>query len=109
MSVYAIVKAGGRQVKVSKGDKIRIDKTSGDVGSNLCLSDVLFVSGDEVRVGTPTLEGVSLDCTILEHGKAKKVLIFKKRRRKNYRRKRGFRAQYTLVEIKDLNGISVNW
>lgn len=108
--MYAVIQAGGRQVKVSQGQEVRIDKIAGDVGNVYHFEKVLMIGGGErIHLGQPYLEGVTLESEILGHGKAKKVLIFKKRRRKNYRRKRGFRAEYTLVRIGGLKGLEVDW
>jgi large subunit ribosomal protein L21 len=108
--MYAVVKAGGRQIKVSHGQTVRIDKVAGEVGDTHVFDQVLLVGGGvHVHVGQPALPGVQLEAEILGHGKADKVLIFKKRRRKNFRRKRGFRAQYTLVRINRLHGVEGDW
>ncbi len=103
--MYAIVKAGGRQMKVAQGDVVRVDRRDGEVGSTIFFDEVLLIGGGaRPHIGFPTLPGVRLEAEILEQGKAKKVIIFKKKRRKNYRRKRGFRAQYTLVRIGRFHG-----
>ena len=108
--MYAVVKAGGRQIKVSPGDVVRIDKVNADIGSTIRFDQVLLIGGGlNVHVGEPAIRGAQLDAEVLEHGKAEKVVIFKKRRRKNFRRKRGFRAQFTLVRIGRLHGIEERW
>jgi len=108
--MYAVVKAGGRQIRVSPGQMVRIDKVDAEVGGILSFNHVLMVGGGEqVQVGAPTLTNVSLEAEILAHGKADKVIIFKQHRRKNYRRKRGFRAEYTLVRIGNLLGYGGEW
>ncbi len=107
--MYAVVKAGGRQIKVTYGEEVRIDRVQGDPGASYRFDKVLMVGGDGVKVGRPYLEGVAIDAEIVEHGKAPKVIAFKKRRRKNYRRKVGFRAQYTIVRIGEISGIDGPW
>jgi len=108
--MYAVVKAGGRQIKVGPGQTVRIDRVQGDIGSTITFDQVLMVGGGaHVHLGSPALSGVRLDAEIIDHGKAEKVIIFKKRRRKNFRRKRGFRAQYTLVRIGHLHGAQEQW
>jgi large subunit ribosomal protein L21 len=108
--MYAVVKAGGRQIKVSHGQTVRIDKVEGEPGSTIHFDQVLLIGGGvHIHVGSPALRGVQLEAEIVEHGKAEKVIIFKKRRRKNFRRKRGFRAQYTLVRIGRLHGSEERW
>jgi large subunit ribosomal protein L21 len=108
--MYAVVKAGGRQIKVSHGQVVRIDKVDAEVGSTISFNDVLMVGGGlKVHLGAPSLPGLKLDAEVVDHGKAEKVLIFRKRRRKNYRRKRGFRAQFTLVRIGALHGSHEPW
>ncbi len=108
--MYAIVKAGGRQLKVAYGDEVRIDRVQAEPGSHYLLEKVLMVGGGEkIQVGRPYLADVTIDTEIVEHGKAAKVTAFKKHRRKNYRRKRGFRAQYTIVRIGAISGIEGEW
>ena len=108
--MYAVVKAGGRQIKVSYGDEVRIDRVQADPGAAFRFDKVLMVASDDgIEVGRPFLEGVSIDAEVVEHGKAPKVIAFKKRRRKNYRRKIGFRARYTIVRVGDIHGIDGRW
>lgn len=107
--MYAIIKAGGRQVKVSHGQMVRVDKLNLEPGASVNFPVLLVAGPVNVHVGTPVLAHVQLEAEVVEHGKAEKVIIFKKRRRKNYRRKRGFRAQFTVVKIGRLHGIDEHW
>ena len=98
--MYAIVKHGGHQLKVAKGSKITVNRLVGEVGSSVQLGDVLLVAeGSSVQVGTPVLKGASVSAKILGHSQGEKVIIFKKRRRQNSRRKNGFRAALTTLEV----------
>jgi len=101
--MYAVIKTGGKQYRVSEGDRIRVEKLSGDVGSSLEFGDVLMVGGDKVLVGTPTVEGAKVTAEITGQDKAKKVIVFKMKRRKGYRRKRGHRQPYTELRITGIN------
>lgn len=97
--MYAIIAAGGKQYKVEPGQVLRLEKMPGQVGQKLELEPVLMIGGEgEPRVGRPRLEG-KVSATILEQGKARKVMVLKKKRRKGYRVKRGHRQQYTAVRI----------
>lgn len=98
--MYAVVKAGGKQYRVSSGEKLRVEKLLGVVGSELVLDEVLLVGdGEALRVGTPTLKGASVKAKIVSHGLGEKVMTFKLRRRKNSKRRRGHRQSYTEIEI----------
>ncbi len=102
--MYAVVKTGGKQYKVTKGEVIKVEKLDADVGSELELKDVLMViDGDSVQVGTPVLENVMVKAKVLEHGKDKKVIVFKKKRRKGFKKKRGHRQHFTTLEIRDVS------
>ncbi len=101
--MYAVIKTGGKQYRVSQGDRIRVEKLNGDVGSSLEFDDVLMVGGDKVLVGTPTVEGAKVTAEITGQDKAKKVIVFKMKRRKGYRRKRGHRQPYTELKITGIN------
>lgn len=98
--MYAIVKHGGHQLKVTQGAKITVNRLAGEVGSSVELADVLLVNdGSKTTVGTPTVAGAKVAAKILSHSQGDKVIIFKKRRRQNSRRKNGFRASLTTLEI----------
>jgi large subunit ribosomal protein L21 len=97
--MYAVFANGGKQYKAEPGQVLRLEKMEGEVGGKVELSPVLMTGGEgDPKVGTPHLEGF-VSATILEHGKAKKVLVLKKKRRKGYRVKRGHRQPYTAVRI----------
>ncbi|MBW2466668.1 MAG: 50S ribosomal protein L21 [Deltaproteobacteria bacterium] len=100
---YAIVRTGGKQYQVSAGSLVRVEKITGNVGDTVELTDVLAViDGDNARIGQPTVEGAVVSATIVEQDKAKKVLVFKKKRRKGYRVKRGHRQMFTALKIANI-------
>ena len=102
--MYAVLKTGGKEYRVSKGDLIRVEKLEGNVGDPVTLKDVLMVSQEgEVQVGTPLLTHAVVTGEIVQHAKGKKVLIFKMKRRKNYRRLRGHRQTYTYIKVSDIS------
>jgi large subunit ribosomal protein L21 len=99
-SMYAVVRTGGKQYRVSTGEKLRIEKLAAAVGSELVLDDVLLVGdGQALKVGTPVVKGASVKAKIIAHGLGEKVMIFKLRRRKNSKRLRGHRQAYTEIEV----------
>jgi large subunit ribosomal protein L21 len=101
--VYAIIQTGGKQYKVSEGDIVRVEKIEGDVGKIVEIRDVLLVSGpDGLRVGNPVVENASVIAEIIDHGRAKKVIVFKKKRRKGYKKKQGHRQPYTGLKIREI-------
>jgi large subunit ribosomal protein L21 len=97
--MYAVIQAGGRQYKVSEGDIINVDKLDGEVGSSVTFDKVLLTGGDATVVGQPLVKGATVQGEITVQGRAKKVIIFKKRRRQDSKTLRGFRAHYTAVRI----------
>jgi large subunit ribosomal protein L21 len=98
--MYAVVEIAGRQFKVAQDDKIHVPSLKHDKGATVTFDKVLLVSGDDaVSVGNPTVSGVSVEATVLDHVKDDKVIVFKKKRRKGYRVKRGHRQAYTQVQI----------
>ncbi|MEW5914398.1 MAG: 50S ribosomal protein L21 [Thermodesulfobacteriota bacterium] len=100
--MYAVIAAGGKQYKVEPGQVLRLEKVAGDVGQQIQLSPVLMVGGQgEPKIGQPHLEG-AVTGVILEQGKSKKVVVFKKKRRKGYQVKRGHRQPFTSVRIQDI-------
>ncbi len=102
--MYAVLKTGGKEYRVSKGDLIRVEKVEGNVGDPVTLKDVLMVSQEgDVQVGTPLLTHAVVTGEIVQHAKGKKVLIFKMKRRKNYRRLRGHRQTYTYIKVSDIS------
>lgn len=101
---YAVIRTGGKQYRVSPGELLRVESLPGEVGGEIAFSEVLLTSIDgAVQVGTPLVTGVSVVARIIQHGKEKKILVFKKKRRKNYRRRRGHRQHFTAVQIKNIN------
>jgi len=98
--MYAVVKSGGKQYKVQEGETFRVEKIPGEVGAEIAFDDVLmFSDGEKVQVGTPNLDNVTVKGTVVEQGQAKKIIVFKYKRRKRYRRKQGHRQQYTAVKV----------
>ena len=98
--MYAIVDSGGKQYKVKEGEVLKVEKLAGDVGDSVSFDRILmFSDGDNVNIGTPLLEDVAVSGHIVEQGKAKKIIVFKYKRRKRYRRKRGHRQQFTAVKV----------
>jgi large subunit ribosomal protein L21 len=98
--MYAVVSTGGKQYKVQKGETLRIEKIQGEVGSKVTLDKVLLVAdGENIRVGQPVIEKAAVQASIVEQDKAKKILVFKYKRRKRYRRKQGHRQPYTAIRI----------
>ena len=98
--MYAVVATGGKQYKVQEGEVLRVEKLTGDVGSQVAFDQVLMLSdGENVKVGQPVLDGVQVKGHIIEQGKHRKILVFKYKRRKRYRRKQGHRQPFTAVKI----------
>ena len=101
--MFAVIRTGGKQYKVAKDDVIFVEKLAGEPGSTLQLADVLMLGGEgEPKVGAPTISGATVAATVLEQKKGEKVLIFKKRRRHNSRRKNGHRQELTVLRIGDI-------
>ena len=101
--MYAVVRTGGKQLRVRPGDAIRVEKLEGSVGNKVELSEVLFVGGEDGnRIGSPLVEGARVIGTITSHGRGEKLTVFKFKRRKNYRRKQGHRQSYTELKIEEI-------
>ena len=101
--MYAIINISGKQYKASEGTRVRVPKQSGDEGSTLTFNEVLlFSDGKNTEVGTPTLSGASVTATIIDHGRDRKILVYKKNRRKGYQRKNGHRQWYTDIEFQKI-------
>jgi large subunit ribosomal protein L21 len=100
--MYAVIKTGGKQYRVAPNEVIKVERLDGEVGASITFPEVLMVGGDSPVVGTPTVAGASVTATVLEQGKGEKIVIFKKRRRKNYRRRTGHRQLLTVVRIADI-------
>ncbi|MBC8391511.1 MAG: 50S ribosomal protein L21 [Deltaproteobacteria bacterium] len=98
--MYAVVSTGGKQYRVQEGDILRVEKIPGEVGTPIMFENVLLYSdGEKMSIGQPVLENISVNGHIVEQGKAKKIIVFKYKRRKRFRRKQGHRQQFTAVKI----------
>ena len=100
---YAVVKTGGKQLRVSPGDLVRVERLNGDPGQQIALEEVLMVGGDAVKVGTPRVEGAKVLATIQGELKGPKITIFKMKRRKRYRLTKGHRQKYTQLRIDSID------
>ena len=100
--MFAVIRTGGKQYRVAAEDVIKIEKVAGDPGEIVQFGEVLLVGGDNVTVGAPTVAGASVAAEVLEQGRGPKVIAFKKRRRKNSRRKRGHRQEFTMVRVTEI-------
>lgn len=102
--MYAVIMTGGKQYRVSEGDEIFVEKLEAEDGANVNFDEVLAVGGEgDLKVGAPFVSGASVSATVLKNGKGKKVLIFKYKPKKGYRRKQGHRQPYTKVKIEKIN------
>lgn len=105
--MYAIIEAGGKQVRVSAGEKVCVEKIKGEVNSEIVLDKVLMVSKDDkIICGRPYIQGVSVKAEIVETGRMPKILVFGPRPKKAHRKLRGHRQQYTTLKIKEITGIN---
>ena len=103
--MYAVIKTGGKQYRVSAGQKIKVEQIPADVGSEITLDQVLMVGeGESVRIGTPVVDGAAVKATVVSHGRHDKVKIFKMRRRKHYIKHQGHRQNYTEIRIETIAG-----
>ena len=103
--MYAVIKTGGKQYRVSPGEKLKVEQIPADVGAEVVLDQVLMVGeGESVRLGQPTLSGATVKATVVGHGRGDKVRIFKMRRRKHYRKQQGHRQNYTELKIDSIVG-----
>ena len=101
--MFAVVKTGGKQYRVAKDDVIRVEKLTAEPGETVALSDVLLIDdGEKKTVGAPTIEGAAVEAEVVEQMRDKKVIVFKKKRRQNYRRKNGHRQSLTVLKITDI-------
>jgi large subunit ribosomal protein L21 len=100
--MFAVMKTGGKQYRVAADDVLKVEKVKGEPGEIVQFGDVLVVGGDDVKLGEPTVSGASVAAEVLEQGRGPKVIAFKKRRRKNSRRKRGHRQEFTLIRITEI-------
>jgi large subunit ribosomal protein L21 len=97
--MYAVIKTGGKQYKVAQGDKLKVEKLPANVGETVTFDQILLVGGDALKIGTPLVAGAKVEAKVIAQDRAKKIIVFKFRRRKNYRRKNGHRQPYTALEI----------
>ncbi len=102
--MYAVIKTGGKQYKVAAGEKLKVEKLAGDVGSKVVIDKVLMITdGDNTTIGAPLVAGAKVSATVLSHGRGDKVMIFKFRRRKHYRKTQGHRQSFTEIQIDTIN------
>jgi len=103
--MYAVVRSGGKQYRVSPGGSVRVEKLDGEVGAKITLEEVLMIGGEgDVKIGTPTVDGASVSGTIMAQGRGNKIRVFKMKRRKGYRRAQGHRQDYTEIAIEGISG-----
>lgn len=101
--MYAVIKTGGQQFRVEKGDKLSIQKLEAEAGKSITLDEIMMINdGKTAKVGTPLVSGAKVTAKIVEQYRDEKVVIFKKKRRQNYRRTKGHRQHLTLIEITDI-------
>jgi large subunit ribosomal protein L21 len=106
--MYAIFETGGKQYKVSEGENCMVEKLPDEAGSEVAFEKVLLIQdGDDVSVGAPYLEGARISGRVLSHGKGKKIIVFKYKSKKNYRKKQGHRQPFTLVKIEKIQSEKV--
>ena len=102
--MYAVIKTGGKQYRVSAGEKIKVEQIPADIGQEIILDQVLMVgSGESVKVGAPLVDGAKVTAKVVAHGRGEKVRIFKMRRRKHYQKRQGHRQNFTEIEISAIN------
>lgn len=98
--MYAIVETGGKQYRIEEGKEIKVEKLAGEPGTKVVLDKVLAIGGGaEVKVGRPFVEGAKVSCEIKDHGRARKIIVFKKKRRKDYQKKQGHRQDFTTIKV----------
>ena len=103
--MYAVIEQGGKQYRVTEGDKFRMEKIHAEDGAQVAFDKVILLGKDDGAViGAPYVDGASVTAKVLESGKDDQVIVFKYRRKKNYRKFRGHRQQYTLIQIESVNG-----
>ena len=103
--MYVLMEFKGKQYKAEKGDLLQVDKIDAEPGSAVDIDSVLLVSGENVTVGSPYVKGAMVQAVVEEHKKAKKIIVFKYKPKKDYRRKQGHRQQYSVIKIKDIVGV----
>ena len=101
--MYAVIETGGKQVRVSEGKVIYVEKLDVNAGENFTFDKVLMIGGESLQIGNPYVDGVTVDATVEKHGKQKKIIIFKYKPKKEYRRKQGHRQSYTKLTVTKIN------
>lgn len=102
--MYAVLKCGGKQIKVSKGDTVLVERLAGETGDKVTLDNVLLLAdGEKLTVGTPVVEGATVIASVVEQIRDKKVIIFKKKRRQGYKRKKGHRQYLTVLKVEEIS------
>ena len=102
--MYAIIATGGKQYKVAEGDIITIEKLGVEAGEKVTFDQVLVVGGDDLKVGDPKVEGATVEASVVKEGRAKKVIVYKYKRKTGYHKKNGHRQAFTQVKIEKING-----
>ena len=102
--MYAIIATGGKQYKVSEGDIITVEKLGAEAGEKVTFDQVLVVNNDGLKLGNPTVEGASVEASVLRNGRARKVIVYKYKRKTGYHKKNGHRQAFTQVKIDKING-----
>lgn len=103
--MFAIVETGGKQFRVEEGRSLKVAKMEAQAGSAVTLDRILLVgSGADVKIGQPFVSGASVQCEVVDHGRDKKIIVFKKKRRKDYRKKQGHRQDFTLLKVTSIQG-----
>lgn len=101
--MYAIIEAGGKQLKVEEGQEIYVEKIAAEPNETVTFDKVLFVGGDDVKIGSPYVEGANVTAKVEKHGRQKKITVFKYKPKKNYHRKQGHRQPYTKLVVDKIN------
>ena len=102
--MYAIIATGGKQYKVSEGDVITVEKLGAEAGEKVTFDQVLVVNNDGLKLGNPTVDGASVEASVLRNGRARKVIVYKYKRKTGYHKKNGHRQAFTQVKIDKING-----
>lgn len=101
--MYAVIVTGGKQVRVTEGQEIYVEKLEVEAGETYTFTDVLMLGGEQTIIGTPNVEGAKVVAKVLKHGRGPKIIVFKYKVRKNYRRKQGHRQSYTKLVVESIN------
>jgi large subunit ribosomal protein L21 len=99
---YAVIETGGRQFRLSEGEIVRVPAIEAEVGSTVEFAPLVVNSGDQTVIGRPVVDNARVSCSVLEHGRERKVIVFKFKRRKQYRRKKGHRQHYTALKVENI-------